>query len=166
MIVFDASTIILLAKIQLLRIIASETKVTIPLIIKEEVTRKKTMDAKLIEQLIEEGKIKVICIEAVEEAKRLKEDFTIEEEAHAIVLAREKNSILATDDRQAINVCKVFGLRFTTAIDLLIRAYERGQLDRAIALEKLGKLEEYGYYESSIIEFARNKIGGESDEDN
>ncbi|KXB03731.1 hypothetical protein AKJ48_03670 [candidate division MSBL1 archaeon SCGC-AAA261O19] len=166
MIVFDASTLILLAKIQLLRTIASETKISIPPIIKEEVTRKETTDAKLIEQLIEEGRIKVIDIRAMEEVKKLKEDFSIEEEAHAILLARERESTLATDDGQAIKVCKIFGLKFTTAIDFLIRAHERGHLSKTIALEKLRKLEEYGYYRSLIIEFARNKIGGGANEDN
>ncbi|KXB02116.1 hypothetical protein AKJ45_03705 [candidate division MSBL1 archaeon SCGC-AAA261F19] len=70
-------------------------------------------------------------------ARGLKEGFSLEEEAFAIVLARENDCRLATDDGQAIKVCKVFGLEFTTTIDFLIRAYQRNRLPRPIALEKL-----------------------------
>ena len=57
--VFDASTLILLAKIELLREIADEVKVTIPEKVKVECLLKKSMDALLISTLIKEKKIEV-----------------------------------------------------------------------------------------------------------
>jgi len=57
-------------------------------------------------------------------------------------------------------------VELTTAIDFLIRAYERGELDRELAMEKLTQLEKYGRYSSSIIEYTKGKLGGESNEDN
>ncbi len=59
-IVFDASTLILLAKIELLREITEEVKVIIPGKVKAECLSKKTIDAILISTLIKEKKIEVI----------------------------------------------------------------------------------------------------------
>lgn len=45
--------------------------------------------------------------------------------------------MFATDDKAAIKVCKVFGAKFTIAIDFLIRVYEREELGKEMAKEKL-----------------------------
>ncbi|MBS3789051.1 hypothetical protein KGY79_12760, partial [Candidatus Bipolaricaulota bacterium] len=127
MIVFDASTLILLAKIGLLRDLTDRVKVGMPPRIKEECTRGESTDARLIDQLIEEGRIRILEVteEEATEAERLKEEFSIGEEVYALVLARKEDYLFATDDKAAINACKVFGVEFTTAIDFLIRACER-----------------------------------------
>jgi len=168
MIVFDASTLILLAKIGLLRNLVTRVEVGIPPPIKEECIKGKTTDAKLIDRLIQEEKMQVLEVDSKEskEAERLKEEFSIGEEAYALVLARNEDSLFATDDKAAINACKVFGVEFTTAIDFLIRAYERGDLERELAETKLKRLEKYGRYSTSIINYANGKLGGEDDEDN
>jgi len=167
MIVFDASTLILLAKIGLLRDLTDRVEVGVPPQIKEECIRGESTDARLIDQLVEEERIRVLEVtkEGATEAERLKEEFSIGEEAYALVLARNEGSLFATDDKAAINACKVFGVEFTTAIDFLIRAYERGDLDRELAEEKLYQLEKYGRYSSSIMEYAERKLGGEDNED-
>ncbi|KXA94266.1 hypothetical protein AKJ36_03165 [candidate division MSBL1 archaeon SCGC-AAA259I07] len=152
-----------MAKINLLRKASKELTLIIPNVIKKESIRKDTYDAKLIKKLIKEDEIKVENPESSAEAERLKEEFAMEEEAHAIVLADEKDCVLATDDGQAIKACKILDIKFTTAVDFLIRAYERNELSREIALEKLDKLETYGRYSPKIMEFARGKIGGEKE---
>jgi len=53
MVVFDASTLILLAKIDLLRTILCQYRGVIPELVKGEITCKNTMDTKLIVQQIE-----------------------------------------------------------------------------------------------------------------
>lgn len=163
MIVFDASTLILLAKINLLRKVNNELTIIIPDVIKKETTVKDTYDAKLIEKLIKEGDIKIENPESDAEAERLKEEFSMEEEAHAIVLADEKGCLIATDDGQAIKACKILNVKFATAVDFLIRAYERDEVTEEIALEKLDNLEAHGRYSPKIMEFARGKIGGEKE---
>ncbi len=168
MIVFDASTLILLAKVGLLRDLVAQVEMGTPPQIKEECIRGETTDARLIEQLVEEDKIRILEIdeEGGKEAERLKEEFSIGEEAYGLQLARDEGYLFATDDKAAIKACKVFGVEFTTAIDFLIRAYERGELGRELAEEKLTQLEQYGRYSSSIIEYAKGKLGGDVDEDN
>ena len=64
--IFDSSTLILLAKIDLLRESAEDISIIIPQKVKEECLLKDSLDALLIRTLIAEGKIKV------EKARRLK----------------------------------------------------------------------------------------------
>lgn len=167
MIVFDASTLILLAKIGLLRDLTDHAEIGIPPGIREECIRGETADAKLIEQLVTEEKIHDLEVAeaGTRKAESLKDDFSIGEEAYPLELAKEEGYLLATDDKAAIKACKVFGVEFTTAIDFLIRAYERGELSKELAKEKLSQLENYGRYSNSIIEYAHGKLGGEIDED-
>ncbi|MBS3788884.1 hypothetical protein KGY77_09730 [Candidatus Bipolaricaulota bacterium] len=167
MIIFDASTLILLAKVGLLRDLTSRVEIGIPPQIKGECIRGVTTDARLIEQLVEQDNIRILKVDEEEtgEAERLKEEFSIGEEAYALQLAKEEGFLFATDDKAAIKACKVFGVKFTTAIDFLIRVYEREELGKEMAREKLAQLEKYGRYSSSIIEYAKGKLGGESDED-
>ena len=161
-IVFDSSTAILLAKIHLLNIVCEKLNVIFSEAVKEETTKKKDIfDSKLIIKLISENKIKVIKSNQSQVSK-LMEDFNIEKgEAEAMELAREKKCILATDDGPSIKICKIMGIKFMTAVHFLINFYEKGLLDKNIALEKLKDLERYGRYDYNIIKNARSEIEGE-----
>ena len=143
-IVFDSSTLILLAKKELLDMFLDSFDgiVAIPKVVREETCNKKTFDALLIEKRIEEEKIKVYEVKKKDLVKKLIEDFNLEDgEAEAIILCIEKSSkILATDDKNAINACKVLKIKFTTAINILIRAYEKQLIEREKALIKLDNL--------------------------
>lgn len=159
MIVFDASTLILLAKVELLRRVVEAVEVVIPAGVERESTMKDTFDARLVRALIEEGRIKV----ATETGRvaQIMEDFRLAEgEAQALSLARARRAILATDDGLAIKACKVLGVEFATAVHFLIRAYERGVIDQETALAKLETLKGYGRYDSRIIEDARKRLPG------
>lgn len=158
--VLDSSTAILLAKINLLSLVANEYKVIFPESVKGETTKKKdAFDSKLIAKLIGENKIKIVKVKKAKSSKLL-EDFNIEEgEADSLVLAREKKHILATDDGPTIKVCKILNVKFTTAIHFLIYYYKKRMLSKEIALEKLKLLEKYGRYNYDIIKDAKNKIG-------
>ncbi|MDP3765677.1 MAG: hypothetical protein Q8R04_04125 [Nanoarchaeota archaeon] len=157
--VFDSSTTILLAKIHLLNTLTEKIKVIFPESVKEETTKKKdSLDSKLIIKLVSENKIKVVKTNRSKVDKLIR-DFNIEKgEAEALELAMEKKLILATDDGPSIKVCKILGIKFTTAIHFLIQFYENGLLDKKIALEKLKSLEKYGRYNYDIIKDAKNKI--------
>ena len=67
MIIFDSSTLILLAKVELLREIAKQLEVVIPREVERESTVKNTFDAKLIKKPIENGKIKVAKVRGKKE---------------------------------------------------------------------------------------------------
>ena len=163
-IVFDSSTLILLAKKELLDVFLNNFDgiVAIPKVVREESCNKKTFDALLIEKRIEEEKIKVYEVEKKDLVKKLIEDFNLEDgEAEAIILCIEKGSkILATDDKNAINACKVLKIKFTTAINILIRAYEKQLIEREKALIKLDNLRVVGRYKEKIIEDAKRRVIG------
>ena len=72
----------------------------------------------------------------------------------------ERASLVATDDRNAIRACKALKLDFTTAVAILIRAFEKNLIDKAEALIKLQKLESVARYNRAIIEEAGKLIEG------
>lgn len=161
MIIFDASTLILLAKIELLKEISKEVEIIIAVEVKNEATRKKDLfDVQIIRELIEQDIIRIEEVKDRKSIEKLKKDFNIAEgEAASLVLAKGKGFILATDDGPAIKAAKILGVHFTTAIDFLIRAYEREILTKKIAMSKLDRLSKYGRYTSRIIEDAIERLG-------
>ena len=80
MIVFDSSTIILLAKIDLLEIFVSSFhgKILIPEKVKAETCKKGREETPLISKLIKDKKIYVINVKRRKQIKKIMEDFNIE----------------------------------------------------------------------------------------
>jgi predicted nucleic acid-binding protein len=164
MLVFDASTLILLAKIEILESFALNFpgEVVIPLGVKEEACLKEAEETPLIENLLRDDTIRVLKVKDNKIVKRLMSDFHINGgEAEAVSLAlQEKASIVATDDRNAIRACKMLKIDFITAIAILIRTFEKKLLDKDEAVIKLQKLEVFGRYSRAIMEDARERIAG------
>ena len=157
MIVFDASTLILLAKIDLLQLVLNQYRGEIPELVKEEIFYKNAMDTKLIMQQITEGTLIVDGNPTQSAMKLIVKDFPLGRgEAAALIIAREKSSLLATDDGLAIKVCKIFGVKFITAIHFLIDA----SLEKSITIAKLKLLQKYGRYSIEIIRDAEKRILG------
>ena len=162
MLVFDSSTIILLARIELLDALVNsyQGKIVIPEAVESETTMKNTFDALLIKKRIEEGKIKVMDAHD-KMIETIMKDFNINQgESEAIFLAlKNKGSILATDDKNAINACKLLQIPFTTAIGILLRVKEKNLLTKEDASLKLVQLIEYGRYKKEIINDAKRRLG-------
>ena len=159
--VFDSSTAILLAKVQLLGIAAERLNICFSEAVKDETTNKDTFDSKLIIKLINENKIKVVKANQ-SNVNALIEDFNIEKgEAESIEIASAKKCILATDDGPCIKSCRILGIKFATAIHFLISFYEKKLVEKEIVLEKLRLLEKYGRYGYDILKDAKNTIEGE-----
>ena len=74
MIIFDSSTLILLAEVELLKEIVEQLEVVIPREIERESTVKNTFDAKLIKKLIEDGKIGVVKVKEGKGKKKLTDE--------------------------------------------------------------------------------------------
>ena len=162
-IVFDASTLILLAKIELLREITEEINVIIPEKVKSECLLKEGMDATLISTLIRETKIIVKKAGNAEAIKKIQHDFRIGTgEAEALWLARRLDCAIAVDDGPTIKACKVIGQRFITAIHFLLNLVSENRLELPMALVKLEKLSIYGRYNRRIIEDATRRLKGEN----
>ena len=160
-IVFDTSTLILLAKIELLREIAENVKIIIPEKVRVESLLKEGIDAILISTLIKEKKIEIKKAGDVEAVRKIQRDFRIEAgEAEALWLARKIECPIAVDDGPTIKACKVIGQKFTTAIHFLLNLVSQDRLELPMAIAKLKKLSHYGRYHREIIEDATKRLKG------
>jgi hypothetical protein len=167
MIIFDAPTLILIAKGELLDLFISHAGV--PVVIPGEVEReccgsKKVLDAVMIQKALDESRIKTVTVKNHRAVAKLQADFCLGRgEAEAIALAlNEKAQLLGIDDKNGINACKLLGIAFTTAVGILIRSREKGLLEEPEALEKLALLAKHGRYKDSIIEDARLQLEAKS----
>jgi hypothetical protein len=158
-IVFDSSTLILLAKVNLLRETSDEIEIIVPEEVKRETLLKKTEDAELISILIQERKIGIQKADEAKAVKKLQVDFRLERgEAEALWLSRKYKYPIAIDDGPGIRASKVLGLRFLTAMHFLFHMASRNKLSSALAQEKLTKLVQYGRYSKRIIEDAMSRL--------
>lgn len=160
-IVLDASTLILLAKIDLLPLLLARMRAVVTAQVREEATRQPgLLDAQLIAGLLARQRIHLRHVDQ-KRIKRLEKDFRLDPgEASSVLLAKELDAVLGTDDGVAIKACKILEVPFVTAIHLLIRAHEERLIDRQQALVKLEKLQRYGRYDSRILEEAVKQIQG------
>lgn len=167
MIVFDSSTLILLAKVEILDDFLNDYKgeVIIPYEVKEECCgRKNSFDALLIGKRVEEKKIKTGKIHNVELCEKFVKDFSISKgEAEALVLFIEKKAetkakLFAADDKNAIKASKILMIPFTSALAILARLVEKGAIDNANAKVKIGMLARYGRYKESMIKEAKERL--------
>ena len=166
MMVVDASTLILLAKAELLEKFLEQIaqEVVIPKEVERESCRvKKSFDALIIQRAISEKKIAVKAIRDRNLVAQLQRDFALalgEAEAIALAIARRAR-LVAIDDKSGINACKLLRVAFTTALAILVRMHEKGLIDRETATAKLGALERYGRYKPDIVADARSRLEGD-----
>ena len=163
MFIFDASTLILIAKTEALDpfLRGVELEIAIPLEVEKECCGvKKSLDALMIQKTLDESRIIVIAVKDRKLVTKLQGDFGLgrgEAEAIALALA-EKARIVGIDDKNGINACKLLGVAFTTAIGILVRMREKRLLTINEALVKLETLAKHGRYKRSILEDARRKL--------
>jgi predicted nucleic acid-binding protein len=163
MFVFDASTLILITKAELLTPFLASVKLEVAIpgeVATECCGAQKTLDALMIQKVLDESRIKVILVNNKKLVAKLQSDFSLGQgEAEAIALAQKVRArIIGIDDKNGINACKLLGIAFTTAIGILIQSRKKGLLDRSAALTGLVALAKYGRYKNSIIEDARLKL--------
>ncbi len=158
--VFDSSTLILMAKTEILGVVSEDIQIIIPKMVRVECTRKDTFDAKLILALINNNKIEVVAADK-QFVGKLCRDFRIHTgEAESLAIALKKQIPLAVDDLPTIKACKILNIKFATAIHFLINMTEKGRIDREMAIVKLKKLSLYGRYTKGIIDDAAKRLKG------
>ena len=165
MIVFDASTLILLTKAELLeKFLASfDQDVHVPRAVEQECCGRRTsLDALQIRQAIQEGKIRVATVGDKKLCEQLCRDFTLGRgEGEAVTHAFEQKArLVGIDDKKGINACKLLHIPFTTAMDILIRMREKGLIEQNEAALKLQALVNYGRYKAAIVGAAQSKLEG------
>jgi len=126
MLIFDLSTLCLLARIDVLDLFLSSFRGTVIIseTVASEAAKPGKEGAELIIRCIEEKKISVMKVRSAALVKKLMNDFSIDVgEAEALTLAGEKSAgIVATDDRNAIRACKLLKFDFVTAVSFLVLA--------------------------------------------
>ncbi len=158
--VLDASTLILLAKSDLLMFLADRTEIRIPREVEGEVlAREELYDARMIKEMLSSGKIKVAKSVRLARRRQVQLDFGLEAgEAAALILAKETSQALGTDDGPAIKAAKIIGVPFFTAVHVLLELYQKDRITREVALAKLDTLQKVGRYNAQILEDARKRI--------
>jgi predicted nucleic acid-binding protein len=158
----DASSAILLAKSELLDQFLEDVKnpVMMPPEVEEECGGRDSLDAGMIARAIGEGRILVKAPNR-SVTKRLLSDFGLDlGEAAALAVALDTpDVVVATDDRRAINACKVLRLPFVTAITVLTRLRGKEMLSRDQAARKLAILIREGRYSKTIVAAVRRNLG-------
>ncbi len=161
--IFDASTLILIAKTEILDRFPGDVglDVAIPLEVEEECCSiKKSLDALMIRKALDESRIRVVAVKDRKLVTKVGEGFGLGRgEAEAIVLAvAAKARILDIDDKNEINACKLLGVAFATAIGIVVRMCKKRLLTKREALAKLDGLARHGRYKKSILEDARRQL--------
>ena len=164
MVIFDASTLILLARCGLLDCFISRTKrqIIIPLAVRDETLQPGKEETPFIEKLLERQTIMTKQVHDEAAIQKLMKDFAIDRgETEAIFLAHSAgNAIVATDDRNAIRACRMLGVGYITAISIVISLCEHGALSQPEAILKLEQLQRIGRYSRRIMEDALVTLKG------
>jgi predicted nucleic acid-binding protein len=163
MFVFDASMLILIAKVDLLEAFLGDIQMKVavpPEVVKECCGGRKTLDGLAIQKALDGKRIRLIKAEDTGALARLQADFNMGRgEAEAIVLVlQEKARILGVDDKIGIQACRLLGIRFTTAVAILLRSREKRLIDSADAMERLTALGRFGRYSKAILDDARARL--------
>lgn len=162
MVVVDSSSLILLAKISILDKVLKNSKKKLTVtqeVYKESTFKQETFDAKLITKRFEESLIHKKEIKNVGLYNKIRKDFNLGKgEAESVVLCLESEKGLITDDRKAINTCKILKIKFTTAPNLLVRLYKNGLITKNESESYIEKLEKYGRYSATIINKAKEDV--------
>ena len=163
MLLFDASTLILLAKTELLDSFLHDfkDKAFITKEVQEECCRKQeALDSLLIQKAIKDKRIAVKTLISRSVYRKLRTDFSIgagEAETLAFALA-QKGALVAIDDRRGIKACKLLKIPFATAIDIVVRLKEKQILGKEQALSKIDALARFCRYSDEIIIRARTSL--------
>lgn len=151
-----------MAKVGILDIIIKNLKLKLVItnkIYNECTLKKEDFDAKIIQKRLEERVIEKMEIKNLNLYNKTRTDFNLGEgEAEAIVFCLENKIPIITDDKKAMNVCKILRIRFTTFLNLLVRLYKKGIITTLDANLYLNKLQKFGRYSDFILQKAKEEI--------
>ncbi len=159
MLIADSSSLILLAKIGIIDIAIAKIrkKLAIPEQVYAECTAKKELfDAQLIEERVKNGLIEKKHILNASLCEKIFKDFNLGKgEAEAIALCIELKAGLITDDKKAINACKVLKIKFATVPRLAVGFYKKNYIAKNQIDLIISELQSIGRYSNQIIQKMR-----------
>jgi predicted nucleic acid-binding protein len=159
MLVSNASTLILLAKVSIIRKFLNEFgEVAIPEEVEKEIAEGDMFDSKLLKKEIEDNRIIVKAIKSG--TSNITKEFRIHKgEAETYILYNECNAkAILTDDGELIKLCKLFEIPFINALAIITRMFEKSIITHAEACEYLQKLNDYGRYSKEIYNYFKQEV--------
>lgn len=162
MIFADACTIILLAKASVLETTLKVYKLRITEAVYEEVIAGKRLmfpDALLLERLNNEKKV-VIVSTVAELQHKLQTDFNMGKgEASVIAVGiTEKNSFVATDNKQGRKVAQINNIPLIGSIEIIVSLYQQKKISLEKAKVSLLILKQEGWFNPYLIEKAMEDL--------
>src|SRR3990167_211254 len=167
MIAIDSSSLILLAKLSILDKFLQnlKTKLVITDEVGMECILKSTFDAKIIKKRIEEETINKKRINNRNICNKIMEDFNIGKgEAETIALCLENKLEIITDDKKAINACRVLKIKFTTIPNILVEMCRKNIIAKSQTETYAIKLEGIGRYKKEIMKRIKGDIKNDKNE--
>lgn len=160
MLISNSSTIILTAKITLLpKFLGTVKNIAITNVVYEEIIKKDSFENIIIKKEIEKSRIKIESIEEKFYFATLKQFKIDEGEASTFALyINKKYEAILTDDRELIKLCKIEGIKFISAISIIVMLLRKKVIDKKEALEKIEKLQGYGRYSNDIYNYFKDMI--------
>ena len=161
MLVSNASTLVLLAKIDCLE---QFVEIFPPIEIPQQVRKEALFHAdsyysRLIKKLIDDGKIKVVLVNKTRVNNILQEfNFDEGEAATYVLYNAKKHKAILTDDGELIKLCKLEKIDFICAMAVLIRMYEKRILSKNQTIKKLEDLHSIGRYSAKIYEHFKKEV--------
>ncbi len=165
----DASSLILLEKIDLLSKLVSLFELIIPEEVASEAITKgleaKFPDAYRLRDWVEKKAIAIMPINDLKKREELITAFNVGKgEAEAIALWFEMNkSTVVIDDHKGMHICKIYNIPFVTALTLVIVAQERKIINSKEAQAMIRLLDIHGRYKDELIYEALKEIGENND---
>ena len=161
---FDASTLILLAKVGLLERFFAAWKGNVlvtPMVATEAWGQKASPEVAELSRRASAGDLRVQAVDDQRSCQALREDFSLGPgEAETIWAAsRQSNAVVATDDRLAIRACRTLGVPWTSALSIVILMHERQLLTRDLAQGFLKALSVHGRYHREVMADAEKRLG-------
>ena len=160
MFVSNTSTLILLAKVDLLGVFIEKFgKIQITEQVSKEFLAKDSFDAKFISSLIEGKKIFVKKVKADKVFGVLIEFSMDEGEASAFALFnKKKHKAILTDDYELIKLCMLREIPFLSAMAIIARMKEKNILGKEEALQKINELNSHGRYSKKLLDFYTSEV--------
>ncbi len=116
-------------------------------------------DARIVMQFIEDKKIKIITAKNTE---KIEHEFKIKkEDASVIALAQEKESFLATEDRQIEKICIAMGIPIINAAAMVFLFWNRKKYTNTQAILLLDLLIKTGYNRQICVQIMEKILAGE-----
>lgn len=159
--VSDATSLILLAKANLLEVFVRRNKVVIPKLVYEEVGKGKDKgreDIILVEKLIAKNQLSVVSVNNTIKDKIANILNLKGGEQEVIAIASEKGHTIITDDKKCINAAKALDIGFVTSLDVVVALYKKGAISKEKATNSIYILEEYGWYSRDLIKYYKEAV--------